>query len=105
MPDHPEIPSTHLPPCLEGENHTQLDIMRAGKDYLCMDPYLFRMRERGQGILSKMKDFESDTNKRMEFMKTVCLFENGEEFEGGIMPGFTCEYVSVTLAWISAIWG
>ena len=95
MTQLPTLPPSLLPPPEGKETADQLNIMRAGQSYGAGDPYLIRLRDRGQVILEEFEKFKSNTTKRMEYMRKVCVFEDAEgENDVAVMPGFTCEYVS-----------
>jgi hypothetical protein len=91
----PPLPESVLPPPNAGEDATQLNLMRAGKPYLAMDPYLTRLRDRGAVVLKEFNDHSADLTKRMELMRKVCCFvgERPKEDIVAIMSGFICEYV------------
>ena len=94
MPSVLDLPPTLLPPCQEGESTAQLEIMTQGLDYDCNDPYLVRLKERGEIILYDTRMCKTVT-ERMKILRTACNFEDREG--GGnvfISHGFFCEYVS-----------
>lgn len=95
-----DLPERLLPRCEGSESTAQLELMCAGKDYDCNDPYLLRLKERGEIILYDTRQCKTMSD-RGEIFKKVCNFEDPET--GGrvyISHGFFCEYVSVP----SSLW-
>ena len=55
------------PPLREGETDEQLKLMRAGKPYIAMDPYLDRVRQWGMDKVFELNN-TSDMDARMKLM-------------------------------------